>query len=142
MHSRRWHWMQSQVGTTWPFMGVAGLPPRQGALVIPNEYGFGAVRGVLSNGAKVVVDDNITTTAGAGTEDEIYVVAASEVHVWEDPRAPVLIRAEQTCAASLGVLLVLYGFWAYSVRRYTNGHQKVAGSGQRADALRRVVDPR
>jgi hypothetical protein len=75
------------------------------------------------------VDNNVTTTAGAGTEDEIYVVAASEVHVWEDPRAQVLIRAEQTFAASLGVLLVLYGFWAYSVRRYTNGHQKVAGSG-------------
>ncbi|MGH9252070.1 MAG: hypothetical protein ACRD0W_21515 [Acidimicrobiales bacterium] len=38
------------------------------------------------------------------------------------------IRADQTLAASLGVLLVGYGFWAYLVRRSANGHQKVGGT--------------
>jgi hypothetical protein len=49
--------------------------------------------------------------------------------VWQDPSAPVFIRADQTIGASLGVLLVVYGFWAYSVRRHTNGHPKVNGTG-------------
>jgi hypothetical protein len=128
MHSRRWHWMQSQVGTSWPFMGVAGLPPQSGAVAIPGQYGTGAVRGILNNGLKVVVDNNVTTSAGTN-EDEIYVIADREVHVWQDPDAPTFIRADQTLAASLGILLVLYGFWAYSVRRYTNGHQKIGGTG-------------
>jgi hypothetical protein len=66
---------------------------------------------------------------GAGTEDEIYVLAPAEVHLWEDPQAPLLIRAEQAKAATLEVLLVIYGYFAYSVRRYTNGHQKVNGTG-------------
>jgi hypothetical protein len=39
------------------------------------------------------------------------------------PSTPVFSWADQALAASLEVLLVLCGFWAYSVRRYTNGHQ-------------------
>jgi hypothetical protein len=66
---------------------------------------------------------------GAGTEDEIYVVPEDECHLWEDPQAPVFIRAEQPAAASLGVLLVLYGYFAYSFRRYANSHQKISGTG-------------
>jgi hypothetical protein len=41
----------------------------------------------------------------------------------------VYIRAEQPAAASLGVLLVVYGYFAYTLRRYTNGQQKVNGTG-------------
>jgi hypothetical protein len=129
MHSRRWNWMQSQVGTSWPFMGAGGIPPQQGALVLPGPYGDARPRGILNNGAVVVVDNNISTALGAGTEDEIYVLAPAEVHLWEDPQAPLLIRAEQAKAATLEVLLVIYGYFAYSVRRYTNGHQKVNGTG-------------
>ncbi|MGH9262047.1 MAG: hypothetical protein ACRD08_19485, partial [Acidimicrobiales bacterium] len=66
---------------------------------------------ILTNGLKVVVDNNVTTSAGTN-EDEIYVVADREIHVRQDPEAPVF-RADQTLAASLGVLLVVYGFWAY-----------------------------
>jgi HK97 family phage major capsid protein len=134
MHTRRWNWAQSNVGSTWPFMGVGGIPPQQGALIVPGEYGTGAVRGVLSNGLKVLVDNNVPTTTG-GTQDEIYVVAASEIHVWEDARAPVFIRADQALAASLGVLLVLYGYFAYSVRRYgATAHQRIVGTGTAAPA--------
>ncbi|WP_307962263.1 hypothetical protein [Salinispora arenicola] len=38
------------------------------------------------------------------------------------------IRAEQAKAASLGVLLVEYGYLAYTHSRYTHAH-KVAGTG-------------
>lgn len=129
MHPRRWHWMMSQVGTSWPFISQPGIPSQSGGVNLTPVYD-GGVRGILPNGNKVIVDANIATNLGAGTnEDEIYVVAADECHLWEDPGAPVFIRAEQTAAASLGVLLVLYGYFAYSFRRYTNGSAKVSGTG-------------
>jgi hypothetical protein len=128
MHSRRWYWMQSQVGTTWPFFGQPGIATQAGGQNLATTYGSGA-RGVLPNGCVAIVDNNIGTTLGAGTEDEIYVVASDECHLWEDPNAPVFIRAEQAAAASLGVLLVLYGYFAYSFRRYSNAHAKVSGTG-------------
>jgi HK97 family phage major capsid protein len=129
MHSRRWAWMQSQVGTSWPFIGQPGYAVQAGGQNLATGYGMG-VRGILPNGIKVIVDNNIATNLGAGTnEDEIYVVNASELHLWEDSAAPLFIRADQTAAASLGVLLVVYGYAAYSFRRYTNGHQKIAGTG-------------
>lgn len=129
MHSRRWHWLQSQVGTSWPFMTQPGVAVQAGGVNFGTGYGQG-VRGVLPNGVQVIVDNSIATNLGGGTnEDEIYIVNAAECHLWEDPQAPLFIRAEQPAVASLGVLLVVYGYAAYSHRRYTNGHQKVSGTG-------------
>ena len=91
-------------------------------------YGSG-VRGVLPNGTPVIVDNNVATNLGAGTnEDEIYILSRRECHLWEDPSAPMLIRAEQTAAASLGVLFVVYGYIAFTHARYAHS-QKLAGTG-------------
>lgn len=127
MHSRRWYWMQSQVGSSWPFIGQPGLTNYQGGVNAASKYGSG-VRGTLPNSTPVVVDNNIGTTLGAGTEDEIYIVDPNECHLWEDPSAPMFIRAEQTAAASLGVLLVVYGYFAYTFTRQAHA-QKIAGTG-------------
>ena len=78
----------------------------------------------------VVVDNNLPVNLGAGTnEDSIVVVPSEESFLWEDPNAPQFIRAEQPSAANLGVLLVLYGYFAYSLRRYANSHQEITGTG-------------
>jgi hypothetical protein len=128
MHSRRFNWLAAEVGSSWPFLNGAGVPAQSGGMHLTNEYGP-QVRAVLSNGMKIVVDNNITTAAG-GTQDEIYVVAANEsVHLWEDPAAPVYIRAEQPNVASLGVLLVIYEYFAYTGERYANGIQKISDTG-------------
>lgn len=129
MHSRRWYWLQSQVGPNWPFMSQPGLDPKVGASNNASAYGSGS-RGILPNGMQAIVDNNITTNNGAGTnEDQIFVVPADECHLWEDPQAPVFIRAEQAAAANLGVLMVLYGYFAYSFRRYSNAMQSITGTG-------------
>jgi len=132
MHSRRWYWMQSQVGSTWPFVQQPGIPAQMGAVNNGNAYGSG-YRGVLPNGTPVVVDNNVVTvaTGGAqtgGTEDEIYVGSRREFHLWEDPSAPMLIRAEQPAAASLGVLFVVYGYIAYTHARYAHA-RKISDTG-------------
>jgi hypothetical protein len=129
MHSRRWYWLQAQLTTSWPFINSRGLPPQAGGVSENNGYNQG-VRGVLPSGLPVIVDNNIATNGGTGTnQDEIYVVASSECHLWEDPNAPVFIRAEQPLAHQLAVRLVLYGYFAYTFARYSNGQQKIAGTG-------------
>jgi len=129
MNSRRWYWLSSQMSSTWPLINWAGLPTQAGGTANVTTYSQG-IRGVLPCGLEVVTDANVATNLGAGTnEDEIYIVANSECHLWEDPGAPMFIRAEQTKAASLGVLLVAYSYFAYTHARYSNGAQKISGTG-------------
>jgi HK97 family phage major capsid protein len=130
MHSRRWYWLSSQMSSTWPMINWTNIPVQAaGTANAASSYASGP-RGVLPCGLEVVVDNNIATNVGAGTnEDEVYVVPQSECHLWEDPNAPLFIRAEQPAAASLGVLLVAYSYFAYTFGRYSNGMQKVSGTG-------------
>jgi HK97 family phage major capsid protein len=127
MHSRRWYWLQNALGSSWPLMQQPGVGIQQSMVNYASAYGTG-YRGFLPNGTPVVVDNNVGTTLGAGTEDEIYICSRRESHLWEDPNAPMLIRAEQPAAASLGVLFVVYGYFAYTHARYTQA-QKIAGTG-------------
>jgi hypothetical protein len=128
MHSRRWYWLSSQMSSTWPLVNSVGIPTQAGGVNYNQGYN-GGIRGMLPNGLQVVVDNNCPTTIGAGTEDEIYVTASQECHLWEDPSAPMYIRAEQPAAANLGVLLVVYGYFAYTFARYGNSVQRVSGTG-------------
>lgn len=130
MNSRRWYWINSKVASVWPGVQQPSIGDVQaGGLNLAAGYDDGA-RGVLPNGLKVIVDNNVATNFGTATsEDEIYIVPSSECHLWEDPSAPVFIRAEQAAAANLGVVLVLYGYFAYSFRRYANGMGKIGGTG-------------
>lgn len=130
MHSRRWYWFAKEMTNTWPMINSMNLPTQAAGLSnASSAYGSG-VRGVFPNGLLVVVDNNIATNKGAGTnEDEIYVVPSRECHLWQDAGAPAFIRAEQPNAGTLGVLLVLYGYFAYTFSRYSGATQKVSGTG-------------
>lgn len=129
MHSRRWYWLNAQMTNQWPLFGQPGIPTQASGVNFAERYGRG-VRGVLPNGTVAIVDNNVPTNLGAGTnQDEIYVAPSDECHLWEDPNAPQFIRAEQPSAKSLGVDLVLYGYIAYSFRRFSNSHQRVSGTG-------------
>jgi len=130
MHPRRWYGMLSAVGPNWPMIFTAGAGPVQATGVNQGIAYAAGVRGTLACGLSVVVDANLETNLGAGTnQDQIYVTATRECHLWEDPNAPVFIRAEQPAAASLGVLLVLYGYFAYTFRRFTGSAIKIDGTG-------------
>ena len=103
MHSRRWNWLCSQVGTSWPFISAENNPPQSGGVIVSNDYATTGVRGVLSNGLRVIVDNNLATNLGTATnQDEVLVCASGELHLWEADNGPLLIRAEQPLAASLG----------------------------------------
>lgn len=128
MNPRRWHWLNAQLVSTWPALQQPGVPTQNSGVNLAQEYGKGA-RGILPNGLVAIVDANVPTNLGTATsQDEIYIVAADELHLWEDPNAPTFIRAEQPRAKNMAVTLVLYGYFAYSFRRYANGMQKISGT--------------
>ncbi|MEV4705035.1 hypothetical protein [Actinoplanes sp. NPDC049316] len=128
MHSRRWYWMQNSMGTSYPMITQPGIVAQTLGANYAERYG-GGVRGILPNGTPVIVDNNIATNLGAGTnEDEIYEVDRQECHLWEDPNAPFYIRAEQPKAKNLGIDLVVYGYFAYTHQRYAHA-RKIAGTG-------------
>jgi HK97 family phage major capsid protein len=129
MHPRRWWWLASQVGTSFPFLQLAGAPQgAAGAVLGTGSYEEG-LAGVLST-VGVVVDGSIPTNLGGGTnEDVILGVTSSELHLWEDPRAPLLIRAEQALANQLSVRFVLYGYTAFTAGRYPGAHGTISGTG-------------
>lgn len=128
MHSRRWYWLNAQMTSTWPMFGQPGVAAQLAGVNLVERYGQG-VRGVMPNGQVAIVDNNLVTTAGAGTEDIIYSCASDECHLWEDPNAPQFIRAEQPRAKELAVELVLYGYFAYSFRRFGSSVGSVSGTG-------------
>lgn len=127
MHPRRWWWMNAALTTSWPL--ISGQVPVQAAAENNGAVGYGLV-GRLPFGTPVYLDANIPTNLGTGTnEDEVYVVNPREFHLWEDPSAPMLIRAEQPNAKKLQIDLVVYGYYAFYGDRYAGGHQKIAGTG-------------
>ena len=133
MHPRRWNWLASQVGTSWPFLQVSGAGNQTGGAYNGTDaYNTGdgvKIAGTLA-GVPVILDASIATNLGAGTnEDRIYGITATEAYLWEDSSAPLFIRAEQPAAASLGVLFVVYGYFAYTWARYASAHGKIGGSG-------------
>lgn len=128
MHSRRWYWMQNAMGASYPLITQPGVVAQTLGANYAEAYGRG-VRGILPNGTPVIVDNNVAVNLGAGTnEDEIYLVDRQECHLWEDPDAPVYIRAEQAKAANLGILLVVYGYYAFTFQRQPHA-RKISGTG-------------
>ena len=66
-----------------------------------------------------MVDDNIPTNLGAGTnEDRIIVQASPVVHLWERTDDPVTLSFEQQAGTSLQVQLVAFGYFAFTAGRY------------------------
>lgn len=128
MHSRRWFWMNSALSSLRPLIGQPGLASDNVGVNYAEVYGQGFA-GLLPNGQPVVLDDNIAVNLGAGTnEDEIYTVARSECHLWEDPQAPLFIETDATKAANLQLLIVVFGFYAYTFGRRPHA-RKIAGTG-------------
>lgn len=130
MHPRRLAFILAAVDTT-------NRPLAVPALVAQNPVASGAGAPVYGNsgytimGLPVITDANVTTTSGAGNnQDEIYVVNTQEVHLWEQAGGdPMLLRFEQPKAAELDVTIIVYGYSAVTSRRYPDAHRRIAGTG-------------
>lgn len=125
MTPRRWGWFASQVSTSWPFVQVYNTPVQTAGQ--QGERGYGVV-GTLA-GLPVITDANLPVNLGAGTnQDIILVVNASEMHLWEDPSAPLFVRFEQP-DGNVAERIVLYGFSAFTAGRLPLSSAQINGTG-------------
>lgn len=120
MHPRRSAWLASNLSSTFPLFQVGGLNQAAGTQDIGSL--------ISVSGLKVVSDSNVGILYGASTtEDEIYVVRTSDMHLWEGPlQARVM---PEVGSGTLTVRLILHGFSAFASARFAKSITVVSGTG-------------
>jgi HK97 family phage major capsid protein len=129
MHPRRAAWL------------AAAVDSQNRPLVLPqsnvpsNAMGTGPVTGYGLNGLQlagipVVADANISTTGGAGSnEDSVFVVRRADMLLFESAGAPSMVRMDQTLGSQLTIQIVAYQAAAAVFGRYPAAISKVSGTG-------------
>jgi HK97 family phage major capsid protein len=121
---------------------LAAVDGSQRPLVVPtlngpmNAIATGTGPAVYGNsgysmlGLPIIADANVTTTSGAGTnEDQIYCVNANEMHLWEQAGSPFALNFDATGAGSLTIKSVVYGYGAFTSGRYPGAVSVISGTG-------------
>jgi hypothetical protein len=121
---------------------MAGVDGSNRPLVVPqangatNAVGVGTGNSQYGNsgyqmlGLPIITDASVGTTYGASTnQDEIYCVAAPEMHLWEQPGSPFALSFDATGAGNLTVKSVVYGYAAFSAERYALSASIISGTG-------------
>lgn len=128
MHPRRWAWFMSAVdGQNRPLVVPrANVPENAMGVGMISAPGFvGQIAGV-----DVLVDANVPTNLGAGTnEDRIIVTRRSDVIFMEEANAPRRFEFEQTAGGNLTVKLGLFGYSAFTAGRYPVATSVISGTG-------------
>jgi hypothetical protein len=138
MAPRRWFWYQSVVDAKWPVVGQQGVDAQLIGTSTNAGYDNG-VQGRLPSGLDVYLSAAVPLLGAAaggqttGDEDAVFVYDRNNLHLYEAPGREVFIRAEQPNAASLGVLLVVYSYFAFDHLRYgATAIQRIQGTGTKA----------
>jgi len=130
MHPRRLAFLLAATDTAGRPLVVpaAGVP--QNAVSTGAGVAQYANSGYQLLGLPIVSDANVGTTYGAGTnQDEIYLVDAREMHLWEQPGSPFSLRFDATTPGSLTIKTVVYGFSAFTAERYAKAASIISGTG-------------
>jgi HK97 family phage major capsid protein len=82
-------------------------------------------------GLPVITDANVITTNGVGGDEDVIIIGnTQESHLWEDgDGAPMMLRFEEPKVAELDVTMVVYGYSAYTAKRYPNAFALIGGTG-------------
>lgn len=120
MHPRRAAALAASLGTSFPIFQQGGLFQAAGTQ-------DGAFVGTIA-GLPVIADANVTTTSGAGTnQDEIYLIYADDLVLMEgDLRFRTL---DAPLSGTLEVRLQAFGYSAFLSERYPKGIAKISGTG-------------
>lgn len=128
MHPRRWGWCTAQVDSTGrPLVSIVA-PMNPVGVGVAAEYGQ-VVGSIL--GLPVITDANIPTNLGAGTNEDIIIVARADDALLfeENGGTPTDLRFEAGQAKKLVVELVAYGYSAFTAGRYPKAIATVGGTG-------------
>lgn len=130
MHPRRWAWI------------TAALDSQLRPLVVPEANGgaFNAVglfttptvEGAVGTlqGLPVFCDANLQTTLGAGTNQDVIVVARfNDALLFEDPSGPTVAAYDGVLSANLQIRLMVFGYFAFTWARYPKSSSIIGGTG-------------
>lgn len=122
MHPRRAAWLAKELSASFPLFSQA---------LAANQTVGGQDRGLARNalGMRIVSDANVTTTDGAGTnQDEVYVLHSGDLILMEDN-----VRARALTEILSGTLQVRLQVFANSAfidaQRYPTGVSVISGTG-------------
>jgi HK97 family phage major capsid protein len=130
MHPRRLAFLLAATDSTGrPLVVPNAQGPMNGSAAGAGAAGYGN-SGYSMMGLPIIADANVGTTYGAATnQDEIYCVAAPEMHLWEQPGSPFALSFDATGASSLTIKSVVYGFGAFTAERYPKAASIISGTG-------------
>lgn len=130
MHPRRLAFLMAAVdGSNRPLVVPAAGGPMNAVATGAGASAYGN-SGYQMLGLPIITDASVGTSYGAATnQDEIYCVAAPEMHLWEQPGSPFALSFDATGAGNLTVKSVVYGYAAFSAERYPLAASIISGTG-------------
>ena len=128
LHPRRWSWILAAADST----GRPLISPQGAQVNSPGTataaIGEGAV-GVFQN-LSVILDANLPTNLGAGTnQDAVIVTAAAQNYLCELPGGPVLKVDEEVLSGNLAVRLQAYSYFAFTSELRSKANAEIIGTG-------------
>jgi HK97 family phage major capsid protein len=131
MHPRRLAFILAALDDTKRPLAVPAMNGAMNAISVGDGSVVYGNSGYSIAGLPVVTDANVTTTNGAGTNEDVIIIGnTQELHLWEEgDGAPMYLRFDQPKAAELDVLAVVYGYSAFTAARYPNASALVGGTG-------------
>ncbi len=128
MHPRRWGWIMAGVDSqnrplAVPNPAYGGFNP----IAVQSQVAAEGVAGTIQ-GVPVHLDANLPTNLGAGTNEDIVIVArVSDMRLWEGAlRTRVL---QEVLSGTLAVRFQLYAYSAFMAGRYPKAIATIGGTG-------------
>ena len=130
MHPRRLAFLLAATDTAGRPVVVPTANGQMNAIGVGSGVAQYANSGYQLLGLPIITDANVGTTYGAATnQDEIYLVDAREMHLWEQPGTPFSLRFDATAPGSLTIKTVVYGYGAFTAERYPAAASIISGTG-------------
>jgi HK97 family phage major capsid protein len=130
MHPRRLAFLLAATDTAGRPVVVPTANGQMNAIGVGSGVAQYANSGYQLLGLPIITDANVGTTYGAATnQDEIYLVDAREMHLWEQPGTPFSLRFDATAPGSLTIKTVVYGYGAFTAERYAAAASIISGTG-------------
>ena len=134
MHPRRWAFLLASVDSSNRPLITPSAGNGLNTMGNGGNTGAGVVGQIM--GIDVVVDANIATNTGAGTnQDSIIVCYAPDLCLWEQTGAPMQLRFEQTLGGQLTIKLVAFGYSSFTAGKYPAGVSVITGTGLTSPAF-------
>lgn len=126
MHSRRWYWMESALDSSnRPYVVPANAGPYNALATYNGVTAEGPVG--TWHGLPTLLDMNMPTTLGGGTEDAVIVVRGNDLLLFE---GAVKTRAlPEVLSGTLTVRLQVYAYSSFIPGRFPAGISKITGTG-------------